>query len=228
MCAVLCTCIVAFAYSGCSFFVFFLKSRLLVSIFTAMNRQDENRLIQTILNGNSAAFRGLVEEYSPAVYRFCRLRLGSDADAEDALQDVFVRAYQALANFDQNRSFAAWLFGIAANQVKALYRQRQRGSELAQLAGSEALVRQPSPELSDELIAQQAVAELRQALGDLPRKYREPLELFYFAGLSVQEGAAAMKIGTEAFKSRLLRGRRQLGTIIEEKLQPAAFAKDIY
>ncbi|MBU0936926.1 MAG: RNA polymerase sigma factor [Spirochaetes bacterium] len=193
-----------------------------------MTRQDETRLIQAILNGNSAAFRGLVEEYSPALYRFCRLRLGDDDDAEDALQDVFVRAYQALANFDQNRSFAAWLFGIAANQVKALYRQRQRTGELLKLAGTEAMSQEQLPEFSDELIAQQAVLELRRALGTLPRKYREPLELFYFAGLSVQEGAAAMKIGTEAFKSRLLRGRRRLGTIIEEKLQPAGLAKDIH
>jgi RNA polymerase sigma-70 factor (ECF subfamily) len=128
-------------------------------------------------SGNRAAFDELVQRYQKKVYRIAFGILRSSHDAEDAVQEVFIRAYRYLPSFDPARSFESWLMGIAMNQARNL-RSRRR-TPTGDTARVPAASRPPSdPE------TQQAVL---QALAALPEKQREAMLLHLNTELTTQE-----------------------------------------
>ena len=185
---------------------------------------DDAEAVRRVLAGDDGAFRVLVERHGNGLHRFCRARLGNDADAEDAVQDVLVRAFRSLGRYDPGRSFAAWLFAIAANRVKTRYRARFMELRLAERAQAERSAEEPVLALESgvefQALDRMAAEELRAAVGTLAADRRVPVELYYFAGLSVAETAAALGLGTEAVKSRLFRARKELASILGETGQP--------
>ncbi len=192
-------------------------------IFPGMNdARNDSEMIQKILAGDREMFRALVDKYSDGLFRFCRVRLGNDDEAEDAVQDVFIRAFRSLGSFKLGLSFPAWLFTIAANRVKTKYHAKVRDSKLTDAMKREAHMAM-IPDSEAEALDSLAAERLRAALGKLPENFRVPLELFYFTGLSVHDASLVLGIGTEAFKSRLFRARKHLGAIMEDSLQPGSF-----
>lgn len=185
---------------------------------------DDGSLVSRVLSGEVEAFRGLVDRYSDAIYRFCAARLGDAGDAEDALQDVFVRAFRSLRSFDASRSFRSWLFAIAANRVRSRYKARAGLPRFVHAAdGEDALDELPDRRYQgpEELALAALDAEaLREALGSLPAERRVPVELYYFGGLSVAEVSESLGLGEEAVKSRLFRARKELADRLEKRPQP--------
>ena len=180
---------------------------------------SDSSVIAQILAGDSQAYARLVDRYGPALFRFCRVRLGNDAEAEDAVQDVLWRAFRALTRFRLGQPFPAWLFAIAANRVKTRYQAHGRDQALFEaVTREERTRRRPDAEAAalDALVADQ----LRAAIGRLPATLRLSVELFYFSGLPVKEAARVVGVGSEAFKSRLLRARRRLEKILGTAPQP--------
>ncbi|MBN2874195.1 MAG: sigma-70 family RNA polymerase sigma factor [Spirochaetales bacterium] len=189
------------------------------------NDDDDATIVALVLGGDVEAFRVLVERYSDRVFGFCRARLGDDSDAEDAVQDVFIRAFRSLGAFDAGRSFVSWLFSIAANRVKSRYAVRSSAATMVQRAGMEAAIAGEAASLAanpEQLALDRLSAEeLRRAVAGLQPSYRAPVELFYFAGLSVADTASALGLGEEAVKTRLFRARHLLARKIAEEEQPA-------
>jgi len=194
-----------------------------------MKLDDDVPVIRRILAGDGGAFRILVDRYSDRLFHFCMARLGDRSDAEDAVQDVFVRAYRSLRTFDTTRNWSSWLFAIAANRVKTRYASRASAAAIAVRAGSDAM-------LTDETASDAADPEnqaldilaaetLRSAVASLPETYRAPVELYYFAGLSVSDIAAALGTGNEAVKTRLFRARKELSRILDDSRQPEGTMK---
>lgn len=179
---------------------------------------------QRVLAGDTEAFRLLVDRYNDQLFRFCRARLGDDADAEDAVQDVFVRAFRSLRSYDPSRSWASWLFAIAANRVKSRYASRAATQALVERTGREAIVVDEALEAQHDPERQTIEAmlgeELRQAVAGLSPSYRAPVELYYFAGLDVAGVASALSIGEEAVKSRLFRARKEILAWFDKREQP--------
>jgi len=190
---------------------------------------DDAALVGRVLAGEPDAFRSLVDRYSDRLYRFCRARLGDDADAEDAVQDVFVRAYRSLASFDASRSWPSWLFSIAANRVKSRYAARSSAARLTERAGGEALVVGEAASAGEDpaelAVGTMAAEALREAVAALPAAYRAPVELFYFAGLGVADVARALGLGEEAVKTRLFRARKELSRLLDDTGQPRGRGK---
>jgi len=176
-------------------------------------------IIARVRGGDASAFRLLVDRYSDRLYRFCALRLGQEADAEDAVQDVFIRAYRSLKSYDEGKPFVSWLFAIAANRVKTMYgRKAQARLRLENAFSGLYLERELELEGSgpeESALNALAADALRSALGRLPKDQGRAIELFYFSGLSVAEGALSMGIGLEAFKSRLFRARNALRILLK-------------
>ncbi|OHD79068.1 MAG: hypothetical protein A3J97_16160 [Spirochaetes bacterium RIFOXYC1_FULL_54_7] len=189
-----------------------------------MEISDDAETVRRVLTGDTGAFRYLVDAYSDAVYRFCLSRLGNPEESEDAVQDVFIRAYRSLASFDVSRSFGSWLFGITANRVKTRYVKRSSETALLERVAAEASTADYSPSTADdpESLALDAMSleEVRTAVALLKPTYRSVVELYYFAGLQVVEVASALGVGTEAVKSRLFRARKELSAIFEHRMQP--------
>jgi RNA polymerase sigma-70 factor (ECF subfamily) len=175
---------------------------------------DDVLVVQQVLGGDAEAFRLLVRRYGGRLRGFCLARLGDPDEADDAVQDVFLRAYRSLGSFRLGSSFASWLFAIAANRVRTRHGRAVARGALARRAADEARVA-PAADPADAAVAGIEREEVRRAVAGLAWPLRVVVELYYFAGLSVEETASALALGREAVKSRLLRARRELARSVE-------------
>ena len=178
----------------------------------------DDDVISRVLGGEKNAYRTLVDRYGVRVLSFCRARLGSEDEAADAAQDVFIRAYSSLSKFKRGGSFPAWLFAIAANHVRTRFRlfgSMRRRIEAVARGTDAARDSRPEDDPAVAVLAEAEAAELRDAVADLPADLRGTVELYYFGGLPVADCAIALDIGEEAVKSRLFRARRQLRKALE-------------
>ena len=187
--------------------------------------QADDDAVARVLSGDRDAFRSLVDRYGQRIAAFCGSRLRSEDEARDAAQEVFVRAYRSLGTFRRGESFPAWLFAIAANQLRTRFRVFASDRHKVEAAGSEAAAAaasDPAEEAADAIRAQ----ALRRAVAALPRDQRLPVELYYFGELSVAEVARALGLGEEAVKTRLFRARKALRIALEGK-QPREGSRGI-
>lgn len=138
---------------------------------------DDVALARLARSGDRAAFDELVRRYQKKVYRIAFGVLRSTHDADDAVQDVFLRAYRYLPSFEASRSFESWLMGIAMNQARTLRgRRRAPPGETARIA----LPGKPAPDSEMHAAALQAVSAL-------PEKQREAMLLYLNTELTTHE-----------------------------------------
>ena len=187
--------------------------------------QADDDAVARVLAGDREAFRTIVDCYGQRVVAFCGSRLRSEDEARDAAQEVFIRAYRSLGTFRRGESFPAWLFAIAANQLRTRFRIFASDRHKVEAAGSEAAAAAPAAAAEEAADAIRAQA-LRKAVAALPRDQRLPVQLYYFGGLSVAETARAMGLGEEAVKTRLFRARKALRIALEGK-QPRGGSRGI-
>lgn len=179
-------------------------------------REDEPLLVAAAKSGDAKAFEELVSRYERKIFRLTMNITRNREDAEDAMQDAFMKAYAHLADFQEDSRFYTWLVRIAANE--ALMRLRKRRPNQFSLdepieGGDEPIPREiedwgPSPE---QRYAQSEMHDiLNQAIDQLEPDYRATFVLRDMEELSTEETAAAMGISVAAVKSRLLRARLKL------------------
>jgi RNA polymerase sigma-70 factor (ECF subfamily) len=173
-------------------------------------------LVAAAKSGDAAAFEELVNRYERKIFRLTMNITGNREDAEDAMQDAFLKSYSHLKDFQGDSRFYTWLVRIAANE--ALMRLRKRRPNLFSLdepiAGDEDLMPQevedwgPSPE---QRYAQTEIGEiLSKVIDQLDPDFRIVFVLRDIEELSTEETASALGISIPAVKSRLLRARLKL------------------
>lgn len=161
--------------------------------------------------GNQDAFGELVRRYQDRVFRLVVSILGQQfsADAEDAAQEVFVRAHQALRSYRGDAAFGTWLYRIAFNHaVNVKGRMRFRAPHLPDAA----LVSHPAETASpdERLEARRRQTVLLACLNELPDVYQSAVRLHYWLGASMSDIAAMLEIPENTVKSYLHRARRLL------------------
>ncbi len=183
---------------------------------------NEFELIAYARAGDEAAFTRLVELHQTAIYNLCYRILGNPAEAEDAAQETFLRAYAQLNRFDATRSFKTWLFSIANHYcIDHLRKRRLTWLSLDQpaLAPHPALREQkPGPEEASMRREQKAVVEA--LLAKLAPEDRSVVALRYWYDLSYEEIAEATGATVSAVKSRLHRARALLANILAAGPEP--------
>jgi RNA polymerase sigma-70 factor (ECF subfamily) len=179
-------------------------------------REDEHLLVNAAKGGDVAAFEELVNRYESKILRLTKNITGNHEDAEDAMQDAFLKAYAHLDGFQQDSRFYTWLVRIAANEALMRLRKRRPGQLSldepiegdADLMPRELEDWRPNPE------REYAKAELQALLGEVIEKlepeYRIVLVLRDIEELSTQETADALGLSVTNVKSRLLRARLKL------------------
>ena len=174
---------------------------------------DELAAIAEVLRGNSHAFRLIVERYKAVVFRLALSYLGSREEAEEAAQEIFFRAFKSLHRFSLDKRLLPWLYSIAVNYLRSAYaRRRRREARIETGDGEMPDLRSTDPEKG--ALADSERAAVRQAVESLPANLREPVVLYYFEELNVEEIASILGIGEENVKSRLFRARRKLRQIL--------------
>ena len=174
---------------------------------------EELELIRLVRDGDEAAWERLISQHQEVVFRLAYLRLGDPDEAEDAAQETFIRAYQALHRFDTNRPLRPWLLQIALNLVRN--RQRSLGRYLAALRRWSQTNPNLEQEIEDIAIKNQNSSMVWQAVKRLPQRDQEVIYLRYFLELPVDEAAESLAIPVGTVKSRLHRALKRLETIIE-------------
>jgi RNA polymerase sigma-70 factor, ECF subfamily len=180
---------------------------------------DERELVARAQRGDVDAYEELVRAYQGIAFRTAYVLAGNAADAEEAAQDAFVKAYRALWRFRAGAPFKPWLLRIVANEARNRRRSAGRRTALAlraaQVPSGEAA---PSPEAA--LIDAERREELIAALDRLAESDREAIACRYFLDLSEAETAAALGMRRGTVKSRLSRALDRLRTELEAASAP--------
>jgi RNA polymerase sigma-70 factor (ECF subfamily) len=174
---------------------------------------DEPVLVQRALAGEQRAFADLVERYTGAVFNMAYRMLNNAQDAEDAVQEIFLRAYRRLDTYDVDRKFVTWLLTIASNYcIDRLRRRRFDWLTLDDVA-----FWLPSTRIGPErnaLLNEQRLA-VQRALQSLPEQYRSITVLRYWQDLSYLEIAEVTGLTESAVKTRLHRARKMLEAALQ-------------
>jgi RNA polymerase sigma-70 factor, ECF subfamily len=175
---------------------------------TAVDLDDVRRT----LAGNREAFAGLVRRHHTKIIGLCQSLLGNPSEAEDAAQEIFLKAFNSIRSFRQDSSFSTWLYRITSNHSMDLLRRRarQRSESLEALlerAGDkvETLLAAPTENSGPEM-----AQWVEQVLATLPPDYRLILTLRESQGLRYDEIAKLLDISIDSVKSRLHRARKSL------------------
>lgn len=170
---------------------------------------------------NKEAFSKLVEHYHRPVYSVCYRLLGTPAAAEDAAQEAFIRAYQALDRYDPDRSFATWILSIASNYCIDQLRKR-KVTVLSLDSDKHGWLAPPDPGPSPEKVAldKEKSALVQSILAELPDTDRAAVILQFWHDYSYHEIAETLDLSNSAVKSRLFRARK----LMAEKWQEMQMA----
>jgi RNA polymerase sigma-70 factor (ECF subfamily) len=161
---------------------------------------EEEALIERARRGDSVAFETLVVAYQSLAFRTAFVIVGDAADAEEAAQDAFVKAYRALGRFRRGEPFRPWLLTIVANEARNRRRARRRRTALALREAEEPGAPAQDPE--DVALATERRERLLTAVEQLRDDDRDILACRYFLDLSEKETAAALGIARGTVKSK--------------------------
>ena len=173
--------------------------------------------LEALKAGDRAEFSRLVDAYSAPIYRLALKILGDPQDAEDVLQETFIKAYRHLKEFEGRSSFSTWLYRIASNEAFMLLRRRH-----PEAVSVDEPVQTPDGDMEpmeivdwcclpeNELLTAESRDYLDHAIDELSPSLKVVFILRDIEGLSVRETAEALRISEAAVKTRLLRGRLQL------------------
>jgi RNA polymerase sigma-70 factor, ECF subfamily len=169
--------------------------------------------------GDREAFRGLVERHSRNVFRLAYRLTGNESDAEDVVQEAFLKAYRNLGAFESRANFSTWLFRIASNCAYDLLRSRSRRPE-DPLEPREEATPIPAAGPGPDRLALSAEVRRRaeRAMARLTPAERAAFVLRHHEGLSIAEIGAALGLDTSAAKHSVFRAVKKM----REALQPLA------
>jgi RNA polymerase sigma-70 factor (ECF subfamily) len=191
--------------------------------------RDEGQMIASIIAGDSALFHELIRPYERKVYVMALSFLHNEADAEDATQEAFLKAFRNLASFRGEAKFGTWLISITLNEARSRIRHRDtiKMESLDEPADDQghttpALLRDWREIPSEALERKEVSLLLNQAVTALPLIYREVFVLRDIEGLSVSEAAGALDITIASVKVRLHRARMMLQKLLAPQLRQIA------
>jgi len=171
-------------------------------------------------DGDSEAFRALVERHSRAVFRLAHRMTGNASDAEDVVQETFLKAYRQLSRFESRANFSTWLHRIAVNCSIDLIRARPHresghdATDLEQFGAADAAVAgRPSPERL--MLSAEVQERIADAMSALSRMERAAFVLRHFEGQSIDEISRALGLKTNATKHSIFRAVKKMRQALE-------------
>ena len=181
-----------------------------------MNEQVDDDLIRQAFEGDREAFGMLVERYQKPVYNIALRILHDEADAEDAAQTTFIRAFERLSTFDPNQKFFSWLYRIAVNESINLLKQQNRFERFEGGAG-ENVPDSGTEEREANIEAESREQQLLDGLMELRVDQRVVIVLKHFQGLSYEEIGQILGIPERTVKSRLFTARTVLKNVLVKR-----------
>jgi len=188
--------------------------------------ESDAAAVARALAGDQDGFRVLVERHSRSVFRLAFRMTGNEHDAEDVVQETFLRAYRRLDRFESRSGFGTWVYRIAANCAFDLMRARQRHEERREQPGddpNEMLLALPAAGPGPErlALAGELGEKVAAALNELSPMERTAFVLRHFEGLSIEEIGRALDRHTDAAKNCVFRAVQKLRKALEPVVSSA-------
>ncbi len=184
----------------------------------------ENHLARLALKGDQSAFAELVELYQDKLYHMSYRMLNNRQEAEDVVQETFLRVYKNLDRYDETLKFSTWIYRIATNLCIDRLRKRKPtyslDAESSDYEGLDGYSMIPSDNTTPEteLILSDTQRIIHQAMESLPPKYKSVMMLRYIRDLSLQEIGDILNMPVTTIKTRVHRGREFLRKKLEHRL----------
>jgi RNA polymerase sigma-70 factor, ECF subfamily len=187
--------------------------------------QTDAATVALARDGDSEAFRALVERHSRAVYRLAYRMTGNAQDAEDVVQDTFLKAYKQLGRFESRANFSTWLHRIAVNCAIDLIRSRahrESAHDTADLDVHRADQDMPPGSASPErlMLSTEVHERVTAGLAALTRMERAAFVLRHFEGHSIEEISSALGLKTNAAKHSIFRAVKKMRLALEPLAGP--------
>jgi RNA polymerase sigma-70 factor, ECF subfamily len=182
--------------------------------------QTDAATVALARDGDSEAFRALVERHSRAVYRLAHRMTGSTQDAEDVVQETFLKAYKQLGRFESRANFSTWLHRIAVNCSIDLIRARPHretghdGADLDQF-GAEDRIHTGSASPERLMLSTEVQERVTSALSSLSAMERAAFALRHFEGQSIDEISRALGLKVNATKHSIFRAVKKMRVALE-------------
>ncbi len=181
---------------------------------------DENDILNRLNKKDSEAFKEILDKYGNKLLRTCYLILKDEKEAEDVVQETFLRVYKHIHKFKGESSFYTWIYSIALNQCRDRMKKSKRLISVENI--KKYLHLDYRDDTENNAIKNIERQSIRDIIDELPSKYREVLILFYFSDMSIKEISTILNQKEGTIKSNLSRGRNILkesivqGGIVDE------------
>lgn len=177
----------------------------------SLSNRQIRRLLRKSIRGDTRAFQTIVEMYQSYAYALAYRVLVNQDDAEDVVQEAFLRVWQHAADYDPGVKFTTWLYSIVTNLCNDRLRIRRRQNEIYDAGEADEL----SVDSFQDKAAGQILENIHQVLRDLPHQQQMVFILRDLQDLSVKDAAGILHISESAVKSNLHYARKQLRTLLK-------------
>ncbi|KIL37998.1 RNA polymerase subunit sigma-24 [Gordoniibacillus kamchatkensis] len=182
----------------------------------------ETRLAKLARAGDRDAFEELVQLYKDKIYHLAYRMLGNRQEAEDAVQETFLRVYMNLERYDEQQKFSTWIFRIGTNLCIDRLRKKKPNysldAELPEGEGGDWYSMLPSEDATpeDRVIVSETQRQIHRAIETMPDKYKSVVILKYLQDMSLQEIGEVLDMPVTTVKTRVHRGREFLRQQLEK------------
>jgi RNA polymerase sigma-70 factor, ECF subfamily len=180
-------------------------------IVTGSSHLSDEEIVDRVSSGDTALYEVLMRRYNQRLFRIIRSILRDEDEAEDVIQDAYVRAYASLHQFAGRAKFSTWLTKIAIHEASSRLRKRKRMDDVPAIAGQESHgmedMKSSDPDPERETLRREAVFFLERAVDQLPSRYRPVFVLRDIENMSIAETASCLELTEQTVKVRLLRAR---------------------
>lgn len=183
---------------------------------------DDHQLMTRVATGDQTAFALLMDRHLLRVRTLAARILQSDADAEDAAQEVFIKLWRHAPKWRGDHasgaSLSTWLYRVALNEALGRRRRRRFMAPIEKIFN----LASPGPGPEESLLEGEARGQVAAAVAALPGRWQEAILLTYSAGLANAEAAAVMQVSLKAFEALLVRARKRLRQGLVEGTDPSS------
>ncbi|MBP1996822.1 RNA polymerase sigma factor SigW [Paenibacillus eucommiae] len=184
----------------------------------------ETRLAKLARNGDRAAFTELVELYKDKIFHLAYRMLNNKQEAQDAVQETFLRVYMNLHRYDDKQKLSTWIFRIGTNHCIDLLRKRKNrtyslDAEIPDGEGNDfySMLQSYEPTPENQVIVSETQMQIRRAIDSLSEKYKTVVILRYLHDMSLQEISEILDMPVTTVKTRVHRGRAYLKLKLEQE-----------
>ena len=183
-----------------------------------MGSIDENILIQRVLDGDVQSFEEIVRNYHMMAYTLAYRVLKNREEAEELAQDVFLKVYQSLDNFNMKSKLSTWIYRITYNASINKYKSQKRKIDTIGIDDSVEFSISSSPDAHHDISLKEKRKIINDSILKLPETERIIVTLYYYEELSVKEIAEIAGISTNNVKIKLHRSRQKLYVELKDKV----------